>query len=350
MILGKSRTARRRGPTAVVFGVCVIEFVPYLIVVTTSILFVESHDIHHGLGVFFLLLLRNPVLLQQPLPLLGQTRELPGLIIIADMGDMDRVLRGRNFDVSWGPQHAVDETGKACLFASPRPGRRAIIAFIGVSLGVGRPVGFAMGEGIHPVGEGGEAGRLSKRLATAGIGASVMIMEERGTLRVLLRWWGLEVVLGAVLIQGAEHAPRLVGGCQLIRAVLLIGEAVGTRAGAGGAVAGEVIPLVMDGRWTATTVLFERRRGRAVSCVGARADVLATATGTTGGGTRIDRGGGVTFQGGGALMTAKNAGTEARGFLVQFAGGSAEFQRESVLTHDGQKLSLHETGRLELGR
>lgn len=151
----------------------------------------------------------------------------------------------------------------------------------------------------------------------------------------------MEVSLGAVLIQGAEHAPRLVGRSQLIRPLLLIREAVGTGAGAGGAVAGEIIPLVVEGRGTSTTVLIERGgRGRAVSCIGARADVLAIATGTTGGGTRIDRGGGVTFQGGGALMTAKNAGTEARGVLVQFAGRSTEFQREPVLTHDGQKLSL----------
>lgn len=177
VVLWESRTARRRGRTPVVVAVCIVEFVPDLIVITTSILLVEAHDVHHGLGVFFLFFLRDSVLLQQPLPLLGQTRELPGLVIVADMGDMDRVLRGRDLDVPRGPKHAVDETGEARLLASPCPGGRATTAFIRISLGVGRPVGFAMGEGIHTVLERGEAGRLSKRMATAGIGTSVMILE-----------------------------------------------------------------------------------------------------------------------------------------------------------------------------
>lgn len=58
MILGESRTARRRGSAPVIVcGVGVIELVPHFIVVSSSVLFVESHDVHHGLRVLFLFLL-----------------------------------------------------------------------------------------------------------------------------------------------------------------------------------------------------------------------------------------------------------------------------------------------------
>lgn len=68
----------------------------------------------------------------------------------------------------------------------------------------------------------------------------------------------------------------------------------------------------------------------------------------TGGGARVDGGGGMTFQRSGALMTAKNARTEARGFLMQFAGGTPEFQREIVLIHGG-KYSVSTRDKIGIG-
>lgn len=50
--------------------------------------------------------------------------------------------------------------------------------------------------------------------------------------------------------------------------------------------------------------------------------MLAT---TAGGRARIDWGGRMTFERSGALMTPKNARTEARGVLVKFAGRTPEF-------------------------
>lgn len=49
-------------------------------------------------------------------------------------------------------------------------------------------------------------------------------------------------------------------------------------------------------------------------------------------------------------MTPKNARTEARGFLVKFAGRSAEFQWEIVLIHGGQISPVSTRDRLKLGR
>lgn len=66
-------------------------------------------------------------------------------------------------------------------------------------------------------------------------------------------------------------------------------------------------------------------------------------------GAWIDGGGGGAFQRCSALMTPKNARTEARGFLVKFAGCSAEFQWEIVLIHGGQ-ISVSTRDRLKLGR
>lgn len=152
MILGKSRASGRRGTAPVPSAVRVIELVPDFIVVATSILLVETHDVHHSLRVFLLLLLRDSVLLQQPLPLLGETGELASLVIIADMGDMDWILWGRDLHVARGAKHAVDEAGEAGLFASPHPRGRATMTFIRISLGVGRPFGLTMREGIHAVG------------------------------------------------------------------------------------------------------------------------------------------------------------------------------------------------------
>jgi hypothetical protein len=94
MVLGESRTAGRRGgATVVVCGVSVVELVPHFIVVSSSILFIESHDVHHGLRVLFLFLLRDSVLLEQPLPLFGEAGELAGLVVIADVSDMNRIFR-----------------------------------------------------------------------------------------------------------------------------------------------------------------------------------------------------------------------------------------------------------------
>jgi hypothetical protein len=94
MVLGESRTAGRRGSaTVVVCGVSVVELVPHFIVVSSSILFIESHDVHHGLWVLFLFLLRDSVLLEQPLPLFGEAGELAGLVVIADVSDMNRIFR-----------------------------------------------------------------------------------------------------------------------------------------------------------------------------------------------------------------------------------------------------------------
>ena len=60
-------------------------------------------------------------------------------------------------------------------------------------------------------------------------------------------------------------------------------------------------------------------------------------------------GAGGAFQRCGALMTTKNARTEARGFLVKFARCSAKFQWEIVLIHGGQ-ISVSIRDRLKLGR
>lgn len=79
---------------------CIIELVPYLIIISTCVLFVESHNIHHCLWVFLLFLLGDTIFLQQPLPFLWQTGELTGLVIISHVRYMHRVLRGRNLDVA----------------------------------------------------------------------------------------------------------------------------------------------------------------------------------------------------------------------------------------------------------
>lgn len=78
-----------------------IELVPHF-VVAASILFIEPHNVNHGLGVFFLFLLRDTVFLQETLPFLGKAGELAGLVIIAHMSDMYWVLWGRNLDASRG--------------------------------------------------------------------------------------------------------------------------------------------------------------------------------------------------------------------------------------------------------
>lgn len=116
MVLRESRTAGRRGSLGAraigggsaglndrtgLVRIGMIEFVPYL-VVAAGVLFVESHDIDHGLGMFFLFFLGDTVLLQQSLPFLGKAGELACLVVIAYMSDMDGIFRGGNFDASRG--------------------------------------------------------------------------------------------------------------------------------------------------------------------------------------------------------------------------------------------------------
>jgi hypothetical protein len=57
----------------------------------------------------------------------------------------------------------------------------------------------------------------------------------------------------------------------------------------------------------------------------------------------------MTFQGVGALMTPKNARTEARGILVQLAGGATKFQREALLIHGGQGKSVSTRDKIGIG-
>lgn len=144
---------------------------------------------------------------------------------------------------------------------------------------------------------------------------------------------GLVVGFRAIFIKRTKHAPRFKGGgIQIIRTAFVIGESVGAPGpGArGGAEAGEIGrgPLIDDGGGATTllamlAMLFERGGRGAKGRIGPRSDVLTTAARR---GARIDGGGGVTLERGGALMAPKNAGTEARGVLVQFAGGAPEFQ------------------------
>jgi hypothetical protein len=155
--------------------------------------------------VFLLFLLGDTVLLQQPLPFLGQTGELAGLIIISHMRYMHRILRGRNLDVARRTEHAVNETGEAGFFASSRPrrgwGRAAIIDLIGIALIVVRSLRLPMRKGVHhPVRKGREAGRLSESLAAARIvGTGVMGAQYR-RLWVRLIMLGQMIGFGAILI------------------------------------------------------------------------------------------------------------------------------------------------------
>jgi hypothetical protein len=156
----------------------VVKLVPYLIItITTSVFLIETHDVHHSLRVLFLLLLRDAILLQQALPLFGQACELAGLVVISDVGDVDRVFGSRDFDIgSRRAQHTIDKARETGLLASPMPGwRRRVggaIALIGISFYGWRPFGLPMRE-IH-VGQGGEAGGLAERWEPPGVGAGVM--------------------------------------------------------------------------------------------------------------------------------------------------------------------------------
>lgn len=97
---------------------------------------------------------------------------------------MDRILRGGNLDVARRPEHAVDETGEARLFASSRArrgwARIASIDLIGITLIVVRPLGLPMRKGVHhSVRQGRKAGRLSERLAAARVVGTGMMGAQR---------------------------------------------------------------------------------------------------------------------------------------------------------------------------
>lgn len=78
-----------------------VKFVPHF-VIALSILLVEPHNINHRLRVFLLLLFRDTVFLQQPLPFLREASELTGLIVIANVRNVHGVLRGGDLDASGG--------------------------------------------------------------------------------------------------------------------------------------------------------------------------------------------------------------------------------------------------------
>lgn len=54
---------------------------------------------------------------------------MAGLIVIADMSDVDRVLWGRNLDIPRRTQHTVHKIGKATLLPCLRG-----VALVGISL------------------------------------------------------------------------------------------------------------------------------------------------------------------------------------------------------------------------
>lgn len=127
------------------------------------------------------------------------------------MGDVDRVLRGRDLDVAGRAQHAIHEIREARLLASPAPS--VATPLIGMALGVCRPLGLSMCEGIHPGGQGGKTCGLSEEGAVSWVWA-----DRAGLLGVqgwmIMRWRQGVSRFRAILIQGTEHAPGLEGGCR----------------------------------------------------------------------------------------------------------------------------------------
>ena len=99
-----------------------IELVPDCLVVVAGRFLVEPHDIHHGLRMFLLLLLGNPVLLQQSLPFPWQAGELPGPIVVSNVGYVHWIRGGRDLEIvaRSGTQHIGDKAGEAVLFSPPR--------------------------------------------------------------------------------------------------------------------------------------------------------------------------------------------------------------------------------------
>ena len=125
----------------------------FIVAIAAGVLFVEAHNIHHSLRVFLLFLLRDTILLKQALPFFGKTSELTGLIIVADVGDVDWILWRRNLHVATGrSKHTVDESGEACLLALSRSSHRGVIAIVGIPLLAIWPLGLAMCERIHSIG------------------------------------------------------------------------------------------------------------------------------------------------------------------------------------------------------
>ena len=78
-----------------------VELVPHLII-ALGILLVESHNINHGLWMLLLFLFRDAVFLQQPLPFLREASELTGLVVIANVRNVHRILWGGDLDASGG--------------------------------------------------------------------------------------------------------------------------------------------------------------------------------------------------------------------------------------------------------
>lgn len=109
VILWEPRARWRRvslGPRCVCSGLMmsigVVELVPDF-VISASVFLVESHNVDHGLRVLLLLLLGDTVLLQESLPFFRQAGELASLIVVAHVGDMNRVFGGGDLDAPRRP-------------------------------------------------------------------------------------------------------------------------------------------------------------------------------------------------------------------------------------------------------
>lgn len=78
-------------------------------------LLVKLDDLHDGLRILFLLEARDATLLEELLPLLGQTRELARGGIEPDMGEVDGVVRGADLGTLGGVEHLGHEAEDALL-------------------------------------------------------------------------------------------------------------------------------------------------------------------------------------------------------------------------------------------
>jgi hypothetical protein len=95
----------------------VVEFIPDPIILLREIALVRLHYVIHHLWILLLLRLWNAIVCEHSLPILGQACELTSLIVIANMDHMNRILRRRYLDCSWGAHDTVHEAGKPTLLA-----------------------------------------------------------------------------------------------------------------------------------------------------------------------------------------------------------------------------------------
>lgn len=86
-----------------------VKLVPNSIVLLCEIALVSLHDVVHHLWILLLLCFGYAIVCEHALPIFGQTCELTGLIVVANVDHVDRIFRCGYLNCPRRAHNAIDK-------------------------------------------------------------------------------------------------------------------------------------------------------------------------------------------------------------------------------------------------